>query len=88
VKPLPSILQRMQAKQEKAATKAVVYRDVYRRDDYRCRACWKPVVPGSTAEFKRAHPHHVQFRSRGGQDVADNIVTLCATESTRWPMSA
>jgi len=77
MKPLPSILKRKEDKRAKAADRIVVYRFVYKRDGYQCRACGDVVSPGSLDSFKRAHPHHVQFRSRGGQDVPENLATLC-----------
>jgi hypothetical protein len=43
---------------------------ILERDDYRCRA------PGCTAR-KHLEVHHVVFRSQGGPDAPDNLVTLC-----------
>jgi len=46
------------------------YDAIYRRDGYRCKA------PGCTA---RAHleTHHLHYRSRGGNESATNLITLC-----------
>jgi 5-methylcytosine-specific restriction endonuclease McrA len=41
---------------------------MYRRDGYHCRFC------------KTTHnltPHHIIFRSQGGSDELDNLLTLC-----------
>jgi 5-methylcytosine-specific restriction endonuclease McrA len=38
------------------------------RDGRRCRCCDRR---------EGLHKHHLQFRSRGGADSADNLVTLC-----------
>ncbi|MCC6621843.1 MAG: HNH endonuclease [Deltaproteobacteria bacterium] len=47
----------------------VAYQDVYRRDRWRCASPW----------CKRTDltPHHIVFRSQGGRDAPDNLVTLC-----------
>ncbi len=42
-------------------------REVYERDGGQCVLC------GGHG----AHIHHITFRSQGGKDVADNLVTLC-----------
>ena len=41
----------------------------FSRDDWKCRHC------GNSAGL---HPHHVQYKSAGGEDVLDNLLTLCA----------
>lgn len=43
---------------------------VYRRDRFKCRYC------GSRSGL---HPHHVRFKSQGGTDTMDNLLTLCAS---------
>jgi 5-methylcytosine-specific restriction endonuclease McrA len=43
-------------------------RQVLRRDRWRCQGC------GSTSNLEI---HHQQFRSHGGLDVLDNLITLC-----------
>ncbi|MCC6622312.1 MAG: HNH endonuclease [Deltaproteobacteria bacterium] len=42
---------------------------VYRRDRYRCQS--------PTCDRRDVGAHHVVFRSRGGGDEEDNLVTLC-----------
>lgn len=50
-----------------AARYAMLRRAVYERDGGACVLC------GAHG----AHIHHVVFRSQGGKDAADNLVTLC-----------
>ena len=45
-----------------------VYRLVRERDLYRCRACGK-------AELLEVH--HIVYRSQGGEDTMENLITLC-----------
>jgi 5-methylcytosine-specific restriction endonuclease McrA len=45
-----------------------ISRAVYQRDDWRCRHC---------RNREGLHPHHVVYKSHGGADTLDNIVTLC-----------
>ena len=39
------------------------------RDDYTCQYCKKKNI--------KLHVHHIQFRSKGGSDKPDNLITLC-----------
>ncbi len=43
-------------------------RDVLLRDNHRCVMC---------GAFGRFPPHHIVYRSQGGADSIDNLVTLC-----------
>ncbi len=43
--------------------------DMLNRDNHSCRYC------GSSFQLQ---PHHRKFRSQGGGDTLDNLVTLCA----------
>jgi hypothetical protein len=49
---------------------------VFARDGWRC------TVPGCTSQ-RNLHAHHVLFRSAGGGDELDNLVTLCAAHHQR-----
>lgn len=40
------------------------------RDQYQCRNCGKGGI-------NQLHVHHVVYRSQGGKDTEDNLVTLC-----------
>ena len=42
--------------------------DVLKRDRNRCQLCGK---------FTNSPPHHVLFRSQGGSDILENLITLC-----------
>ncbi len=50
--------------------RATPQRRALRRDGHRCQ------VPGCSRQA--VHAHHVTFRSRGGGDVPENLVSLCA----------
>ena len=41
---------------------------VSKRDKNICQLCYK---------YTKASPHHVIFRSQGGSDVIENLITLC-----------
>lgn len=47
-----------------------VYAQVLERDQYQCAACGQ-------GGLNQLHVHHVTYRSRGGDDVLNNLVTLC-----------
>jgi Pyruvate/2-oxoacid:ferredoxin oxidoreductase delta subunit len=55
-----------------------VSKQVDRRDNYRCRACHSTCQPDALDPLGKGHRHHLTFRSKGGQDVASNLVLLCA----------
>lgn len=45
---------------------------VWELDGGCCRAC------GTSVPFDPAHPpHHIKYRSQGGKDVPENLITLC-----------
>lgn len=50
-------------------TKALTV-SVYKRDGWKCRYC---------SSRSGLHPHHVIFKSQGGTDTMDNLLTLCAS---------
>ena len=64
----PTVVLRRERRVALAATRRVVHRAVWRRDQGRCRAC---------ASRTRLHVHHVQFRSHGGPWTTANCVLLC-----------
>jgi hypothetical protein len=57
--------------QERACKKAV---DA--RDHRTCRCCGKRTNPDDIGLI-RGHRHHIVYRSAGGQDTPENVVTLC-----------
>ena len=42
---------------------------VLRRDNWRCQFC---------GSWKNLEVHHQQFRSHSGEDLEENLITLCA----------
>ena len=40
----------------------------FKRDDWKCRCC---------GNRQGLHPHHIKFASQGGEDVLDNLITVC-----------
>jgi 5-methylcytosine-specific restriction endonuclease McrA len=42
---------------------------VFRRDGYKCRYCGRR---------NNLHAHHVVYRSHGGADTEENLITLCS----------
>ena len=42
--------------------------EVLKRDDWRCQNC---------GVMRRLQIHHKQFRSHGGDDTKENLITLC-----------
>lgn len=60
------------AKQQKLSGKALreLVALVYERDQHKCAVCGRWVEDG-------VKPHHVIYKSHGGDDSLDNIVLLC-----------
>lgn len=46
------------------------------RDHRICRACGRKTNPDDVG-LLRGHRHHIVYRSAGGKDVSENVVTLC-----------
>lgn len=68
---------KQEAKDANAQWRAVC-KLVDERDKRKCRACLKRSDPDATGLLKRGHRHHIVYRSAGGEDVSENLVTLCA----------
>jgi 5-methylcytosine-specific restriction endonuclease McrA len=45
-----------------------VCRQVLKRDGWRCQLC---------GSMSGVEVHHLRFRSRGGQDCGENLITVC-----------
>jgi 5-methylcytosine-specific restriction endonuclease McrA len=45
-----------------------IYLSCFRRDSYKCRHC---------GNRNGIHPHHVIYKSHGGKDELNNLITLC-----------
>lgn len=76
-KPQSRAAQKARAVFADATIKRATTRLVLLRDGYKCRACARH-VDQSLDMLKRAHLHHIRFKSRGGSDDEANLVTLCA----------
>lgn len=46
-------------------------RAVWERDNYQCQH------PGCGSTLLEKTPHHIKFKSQGGKDRLDNLVSLC-----------
>jgi 5-methylcytosine-specific restriction endonuclease McrA len=46
-----------------------LHRQVLERDGWRCQTC---------GSMRHLEVHHLQFRSHSGQDIEQNLITLCA----------
>jgi len=68
-KPVPRYVEKLIAKRDKAANMRRVRAAVLARDKGKCRCCGK----------KGTDLHHCLYRSRGGRDTTDNLVTTCRT---------
>ena len=45
--------------------------DVLERDNYKCQN------PDCPKKWSLDNPHHIIFKSQGGDDTAENLITLC-----------
>lgn len=76
---MPSrVEERIDKRAAKEANWRVVSRQVDKRDHYRCRACGATGNPDGVDVLDKLHRHHLAYRSHGGQDVASNLLLLCA----------
>lgn len=55
----------------------LVCKQVDARDHRTCRACGKHTNPDDVG-LLRGHRHHIVYRSAGGPDSTENVVTVCA----------
>jgi hypothetical protein len=55
-----------------------------RKRDYRIfeRDGWRCAVPGCTS-YRNLHAHHKAYRSQGGDDADENLITICAWHHQR-----
>jgi 5-methylcytosine-specific restriction endonuclease McrA len=76
----PSRYERKDAKRKaEEAERRRVYKLVDARDGRACRLCGRKTNPEATGLLDRGHRHHLQYRSKGGMDTTDNLLTLCAS---------
>lgn len=73
---------RHETRKERKAAEEKVWRDVCaavdKRDGKQCRCCDRRSDPERTGLLERGHRHHIVYRSAGGTDTTDNLVTLCS----------
>jgi RNA-directed DNA polymerase len=67
-KPRSRAAEKKQADRDKDRAWLLVRKVVLERDRYRCRCCATP---------DKVDVHHIRFRSRGGDDVPQNLAVLC-----------
>ncbi len=77
-KPVSRAAERKQEKADEAKRVRAIHAAVDKRDKGRCRACGARVSATATDLLKRAHRHHITFRSAGGEDTTANVLQLCA----------
>jgi len=77
-KPESRILLRARKRREEQAALQQAYRAVNVRDGYKCRACGRQCSPQAVDMLKKAHHHHLVYRSKAKDDSTANILTLCA----------
>jgi 5-methylcytosine-specific restriction endonuclease McrA len=72
---------RIEARRDRKAAKDTEWRAVCRlvdaRDKGRCRVCGYRCDPDAMDLLRRAHRHHITYRSAGGPDSTQNLILLC-----------
>jgi 5-methylcytosine-specific restriction endonuclease McrA len=68
---------RIRKAEDMAAWRAVC-KQVDARDKGRCRVCGRRCDPNAVGMLERAERHHIEYRSRGGEDIDHNVVTMCS----------
>jgi hypothetical protein len=71
--------QRIDAELAGARVWVLIKRAIALRDGYACRLCRRPCRFDAPQISRRADPHHIVFRSAGGEDTLENMLQLC-----RW----
>lgn len=64
----PAFFSRRDQAREKLRTLQAVHAAVRQRDSRQCRCCGKPAT----------HQHHIVYRSKGGENSSENLITLDA----------
>lgn len=70
--------ERLEKVSKREANWRAVCQQVDRRDNYACRACGSRCNPEAVDPLGKGHRHHITFRSKGGQHVTSNAITLCS----------
>jgi Pyruvate/2-oxoacid:ferredoxin oxidoreductase delta subunit len=76
---MPSrVAEKKKRHREEAEQMRVCYRAVDLRDGYECRVCKRACATDAVGMLKKAHHHHIEYRSKGGEHTTDNVLRLCA----------
>ncbi len=76
--PESRVLSKKIRQREEQANYRAVWKIIDKRDHGRCRACLTRSDPNAISMLDRAHRHHIIYRSAGGEDTDENLITLCA----------
>ena len=78
-KPTPRVLERQKQRRAQQVRLRAMILGVRKRDEDRCRACGRPCWALEMNPERRAHLHHLVFRSasKALRDAPTNLVTLC-----------
>lgn len=74
-KPAPRWLEKAQRRADEARAIKACYAQVDRRDGPHCRVCGRRV--GGLGMLEARHHHHLVYRSRGGEHLTRNVLSLC-----------
>lgn len=62
---------------EREAEARRIYRLVDERDGHVCRLCAVPISPTAYRLSRRMEHHHLDYRSRGGENTTANLIRIC-----------
>ncbi len=77
-KPSPRRLVKAKQRRSKLRAAAILRAEVRGRDGHQCQCCHIPVFVDAANPAQRAQVHHIKFRSQGGPDKHQNLITVCA----------
>ena len=79
---VPKPTSRVEAKRARQAEQAKQLRECYQavdaRDGGKCRICGRWAKPNAVGLLQRMHRHHMVYRSQGGEESPENILSVCA----------
>jgi hypothetical protein len=71
------MVSRMDDEREEAKQWRLCCAAVDARDRRTCRCCEREGNPYATTAIGRIHRHHIVYRSAGGEDIPENVISLC-----------